>query len=109
MTAEPTTETDEMSDAFYSSPEGTEEVAEETETTEETPESVDEEEAANPTALLPTSALGKNAKVGDSITVKVVKIYGDEVEVSISSSEKDSSLSKTADEELDSMSTKEEY
>ena len=98
-----------MSDAFYSSPEGTEEVAEETETTEETPESVDEEEAANPTALLPTSALGKNAKVGDSITVKVVKIYGDEVEVSISSSEKDSSLSKTADEELDSMSTKEEY
>jgi len=104
-----TTETDEMSDAFYSSPEGTEEVAEETETTEETPESVDEEEAANPTALLPTSALGKNAKVGDSITVKVVKIYGDEVEVSISSSEKDSSLSKTADEELDSMSTKEEY
>jgi len=109
MTAEATTETDEMSDAFYSSPEGTEEVAEETETTEETPESVDEEEAANPTALLPTSALGKNAKVGDSITVKVVKIYGDEVEVSISSSEKDSSLSKTADEELDSMSTKEEY
>ena len=98
-----------MSDAFYSSPEGEEEVAEETETTEETPESVDEEEAANPTALLPTSALGKNAKVGDSITVKVVKIYGDEVEVSISSSEKDSSLSKTADEELDSMSTKEEY
>ena len=98
-----------MSDAFYSSPEGTEEVAEETETTEEIPESVDEEEAANPTALLPTSALGKNAKVGDSITVKVVKIYGDEVEVSISSSEKDSSLSKTADEELDSMSTKEEY
>lgn len=79
------TETDEMEDAFYSSPEG-EEVVEETETTEETPESVDDEEAANPTALLPTSALGKGVKVGDSISIKVVKIYDDEAEVEISPS-----------------------
>lgn len=100
------TETDEMSDAFYSSPEGEEEVSEETETTEETPpESIDEEEAANPTALLPTSALGKGAKVGDTITIKVVKIYDEEAEVQISSGKSKPTTEKTisADAELEAM------
>jgi len=102
MTAEPTTETDEMSDAFYSSPEGTEEVAEETETTEETPESVDEEEAANPTALIPTSALGKNAKIGDTVTLKIVKLYDDEAEVEITTG-KTKTEPMSADMEIDAM------
>jgi len=96
-----TTETDEMSDAFYSSPEGTEEV-EETETTEETPESVDEEEAANPTALLPVSALGKNAKIGDTVTLKITKLYDDEAEVEISSG-KTPTEPMSADAEIDAM------
>lgn len=94
------TETDEMSDAFYESPEGTEEVSE---TTEETPESVDEEEAANPTALIPTSALGKGAKIGDTITLKVVKLYDDEAEVQISSGKTPTQETQSADDELDAM------
>ncbi len=98
-----TAETDEMEDAFYSSPAGTEEVAEETETTKETPDSIDEEEAASPTALIPTSALGKSAKVGDTITIKVVKIYDDEAEVQISSGKTPTSETQSADDELDAM------
>lgn len=103
--AEMMTETNEMEDAFYSSPEGAEEVSEETETTEETPESIDEEEAANPTALIPTSALGKSAKIGDTITLKVVKIYDDEAEVRISSGKTKTTTEETmsADDELDAM------
>lgn len=51
--------------------------------------SVDEEAAENPTALLPVSSLG-GAKVGDTVTVKIVKLHGDEAEVKISSSDNES-------------------
>ncbi len=49
-------------------------------------DSVDEKAAETPTALLPLSALGGKAKPGDTVTMKVVKLHGDEVEVEISSS-----------------------
>jgi hypothetical protein len=57
----------------------------------ETVESVDEEAAETPTALLPLSALGGKANVGDTVTVKVVKLHGDEVEVEIAASEESES------------------
>lgn len=47
--------------------------------------SVDEEEAANPTSLIPLSALGENVKEGDTVTVRVVKLYDDEAEVEVTS------------------------
>jgi len=74
-------------------------------TEKETPESVDEEESQNPTALIPTSALGGNAKQGDTITMRVVKVHGEEVEVEISSSssKKTKNDSMTPSEELDEM------
>lgn len=56
---------------------------------EEKPESnpsVDEETAEHPTALVPLSALGGGAKVGDTVTLKVVKVHGEEAEVEIASS-----------------------
>lgn len=71
------------------------------------PESVDEESSENPTALLPLSAFGGKAKVGDTVTMKVVKLHGDEVAVEISESEVEEpdSETKTDDElmELDEM------
>ncbi len=93
-----------MDDAFYSdggSQDGNDPAEEKGETTD----SIDEEEAENPTALIPMSALGDNAKEGDVITMRVKKVYGDEVEVSISSSKdsKPKKESQSPDEELDSM------
>lgn len=88
-----------MDDAFYSDTEETSE--------SKSPESIDQEEAENPTALLPKSALGKDCKPGDKYTVKVVKVYGeDEVEVKVlphKKTETDNTESMTASEELDSM------
>ncbi len=46
-------------------------------------QSVDEETAENPTALLPLSALGGKAKVGDTLTLKILKLHGEEAEVEI--------------------------
>ncbi len=100
------TEDTEMDDAFLETSGGDEEMMEET--TEETPESIDEVEAKNPTALLPTSALGEGVREGDTVTVKVVKLHGDEVEVEISSSSKPTKEAMSSDEELDSME-KENY
>ena len=95
---EATTATDEsgMDDAFYADDsEGSE---------KEAPESIDEEESKYATALIPTSALGESAKKGDMITMKVVKVYGDEVEVELSSSrENNKTESQTPSEELDEM------
>ena len=64
-------------------------------------DSVDEEAAEHSTALLPASALGK-VKAGDTVTMKVVKLHGDEIEVAISSSTKDDEEpeTKTDEEEL---------
>lgn len=72
---------------------------------EDSPESIDEENAENPTALIPTSALGGKAKVGDSVMLKVVAIHDDEAEVEIASSKEMGMKDKPeANDELDSMS-----
>ena len=70
--------------------------------------SIDEEEESNPTALLPVSSLGGNVKVGDSVTVRVVKVYDDEAEVEITSGNSKPvkagpATDMSANEELDSM------
>lgn len=69
-------------------------------------ESVDEENAEHPTALLPKSAFGPKCKPGDSVTMKVIKDHGDEVEVELTSASEDDETkteSKDANDELDSM------
>ena len=75
-----------------------------TETT--TPEeSVDEKSAENATALIPTSALSESVKVGDTVTMKVLKLHGEEVEVELSSASdaENPAEEQSAGEELDSM------
>ena len=47
-------------------------------------QSVDEQAAEKPTALLPLSALGKGVKVGDTITLTVTKLAGEEATVELS-------------------------
>lgn len=72
------TETDksmDMEDAVYT-PKETSDVTQQ-------PRTIDEEEAENPTALLPMKALGSGVKEGDTVTVRVVKLYGDEAEVEV--------------------------
>lgn len=107
MMQEPQTE--EMDDAFYSSPE--EEASKESPDTEETPDSIDEEERENPIALIPLSALGKDVKVGDTVTIEVKKLHDDEAEVSISSAKKMpmKETMMSADDELDSMEEGKSY
>lgn len=70
-------------------------------------ESVDEESAAKPTALIPTSAFGGNVTVGDTVTMKVLKLHGEEVEVELSSDGETESPAEelSANEELDTMAT----
>jgi hypothetical protein len=67
-------------------------------------ESVDEENAENPTALIPLSALGKGAKEGDSITLKVKKIEGEEAVVEIAAGKSEES-DTSANDELDTMAS----
>jgi len=64
--------------------------------------SVDEQNAEKPTALLPVSALGKGVKVGDSITLTVTKLAGDEATVELSGSEETetATMGDTAPEEV---------
>lgn len=69
------------------------------------PESVDQEEAENAdTALVPMKILqGKGAapvKEGDTCTLKVMAVHGDECEVAYSESE---TGEKSADSEIDEM------
>lgn len=79
----------------------------ETESETESPESVDEEADSEPSALVPKSALaGCNCKEGQTITMKVVKDYGDEVELAPVSGPKKPMMS-SADEEIDGMDRKE--
>lgn len=98
-------ETD-MSDAFPATEETTEETV--SEGGEEL--SVDEEEAENPTALLPRAALGKGAKIGDTVTLKVVAIHGDdEIEVALSQGKRETKEPKTANAEIDEMDAMVKY
>ena len=60
--------------------------------------SVDEQNAEKPTALLPVSALGKGVKVGDSITVTVTKVMGDEATVELSGSSEEETETATMGE-----------
>ena len=97
---------EEMDDAFYEKPEPGAES--ESGPSKEVPESIDEEEESNPTALLPVSSLGGNVKVGDSVTVRVVKVYDDEAEVEITSGNSKPvkagpATDMSANEELDAM------
>ncbi len=88
-----------VDDSLYSDGESSDATEEKTEPTD----SVDEEAAENPTALLPLSALGGKAKAGDTVTMKVVKLHGsDEVEVEITSSSDETPDKEPAtdDEEL---------
>lgn len=67
-------------------------------------DSVDEQEAANPTALIPASAFGGSVKAGDTGTWKAIKNHGEEVEVSISSNAEESDESNpSANDEFDAM------
>lgn len=94
-----------MDDSLYSAPEGEKEEA-----TKDEAESVDDQNEENPTALIPTSALGKSAKVGDSITMKVTKIEGEEAIVELSSGDKKTDKEMSSSDELDSMAeTNKEY
>ena len=82
----PTTEDSGMDDSLYS---------DESADSKSAPESVDEQAAENPTALLPLSALGGKAKVGDILTLKIVKLHGDEAEVEIESAHEGKSESES--------------
>lgn len=80
---------------------------------------IDEEEAANPTSLIPLSALGKDVKEGDTVTVRVVKLYDDEAEVEVTSGENNHEEEEEmpmnrggmmeANRELDSMDQEKSY
>lgn len=65
-------------------------------------ESGEESPSSSNSALLPKSLLGGKA-VGDTITLKVVKIYDDEVEVAPQESEEKPKAPMTAEEEIDQM------
>lgn len=91
-----------MDDLYASKDAGTQsETADET----ETPESVDEESESEPTALLPKSAFGgKTPKEGETVTLRVVKDYGDEVEVCPCAEEKPMKpMAMNSNEEIDAM------
>lgn len=95
---------EEMEDLYPSKPDA----EEETESAEdEGAESVDEEAAEESTALVPKSALaGCDCKEGSTITMKVVKNYGDEVLLEpVNTPSKPTEPS--ADEEIDGMDQKE--
>ena len=68
-------------------------------------QSVDEENAESPQALLPKSILGgKKFEVGDEVVLKIVGDHGDEVSVEYAPEEGPSSEGKSANDELDEMS-----
>lgn len=70
-----------------------------------TPETVDEEteDSSSKTALVPKKMCG-SCKVGDTMKMRVVKDYGDEVELECcSDSEEDSKEEMSSDEEIDAM------
>lgn len=78
---------------------------------ESKPESIDEEEAMNPSSLVDLKVLtGKHGppKEGDEIVVKVVKIHGDQAEIAYAPEKPDEESGETKpdmepDEELAKM------
>lgn len=61
-----------------------------------------DESTETPTALIPKSLLGgKEFKAGEEVVLKIVKVYGDEVEVEYATG--DSPKEKTPDEEIDEL------
>jgi hypothetical protein len=97
---------DEMGGLYPSEAAPAESETESVETTETETETVDEEADEQPSALLPKSALaGMSLKEGETITLKVVKDYGDEIEVSPVSgpSKPKKSMMTSSDDELDMM------
>lgn len=73
------------------------------------PESVDEEEAMNASALVDLKVLtGKHGppKEGDEIVVKVVKIHGDQAEISYAPEKPDEEKGEEADLELAEVNSK---
>lgn len=94
-------------DELYASKPSESEADPDAETEAEEPESVDEESESEPTALLPKSAFGgKVPKAGQTVTLRIVKDYGDEVEVCPCKGEQ-KSMANTSDEEIDAMDTEE--
>lgn len=74
----------------------------------ETPESIDEEESevAAKTALVPKKSLNCSCKVGDTVSMRVVADYGDEVElepVSGSETESDETTEMSAEDEIEAL------
>lgn len=98
-------------DGLYPSKTSAESDTETESSDQESPESVDEEADSEPTALIPKSALsGYNCKEGDTITMKIVKDYGDEYEVvptkGMAETKPRKSMMQESNDELDSMDRK---
>lgn len=95
------TEDSEM-DSLYSEPEATSQ-----ETPPETPEGdtkpEDEAEDMGESAIVPTKLLS-GAKEGDTITLKVVKLYGDEAEITALPG-KSTQTKSDVDEEIDALAS----
>jgi hypothetical protein len=73
-------------------------------------ESVDDQNAGNPTALLPKTILGgKTFKVGDEVVLKITADHGDEVAVAYATEKPGMSEEKSGAEELDEMDKKGGY
>lgn len=75
-------------------------------TEKETPETVDEENEveSSKTTLVPKKALGGSYKVGDTVQMRVVADYGDEMELECcSDSEPEEETEMSADEEIESL------
>mgnify|MGYP001183537400 CR=1 FL=1 len=68
----------------------------------ETMEDSEDSEVGAKSALLPTSLLPPNPKVGDTFTIKIEAIFSDEAEVSVvSESETETPETLTADQEIE--------
>ncbi len=73
------------------------------------PDSVDEQESMNPTALVDLKVLtGKHGspKEGDEIVVKVVKVHGDQAEVEYAPEKDDESAESAPDNEMEELNSK---
>lgn len=67
----------------------------------------DETDSEAPSALLPKSLVGDDAQVGQTITLKVVAIHGDEVSVAAAGEETEPKTIDKAESELDAMAAEE--
>lgn len=63
-----------------------------------------QEEEQGPTALVPKSVLaGREVKPGDEVTLKVIRIHDDEIEVGSPGGEETPAPPPTAEQEIDQM------